>query len=199
MIASPYKDIPHEKWGKVTSKLLAQHPLDGDEIVSVVRESWEQIFSSGIGPKPFKIGHDIFPKPQIMGFLLHELIPLNLGLKRPKEWRKEETAKDKDIVYIPDDQFSIELKTSSHASGIFGNRSYAQEAGSDKKVKTGYYLTVNFGKFEVHGGELRPEISLIRFGWLDHEDWLGQKSATGQQARLSPAVLAGKLVTLYSK
>ena len=36
----------------------------------------------------------------------------------------------------------------------------------------------------------------IRFGWLDHEDWMGQKSATGQQSRLSRDVENFKLVEI---
>jgi hypothetical protein len=61
----------------------------------------------------FRIGRDIFPKPQIMGFLLHELIPLELKAKYPDLWRGDISRSDKDIVYIPDDFFSIEVKTSS--------------------------------------------------------------------------------------
>ena len=66
------------------------------------------------------IGRDIQPKPQIMGFLLHELIPLELQSRHPGEWRPEKAKNDKDLVYIPDPTLSVELKTSSHPSQIFG-------------------------------------------------------------------------------
>lgn len=191
---SPFKNRRLKDWQAITKKLVARHPLSGSEIKDVALECWEEIFLSKIGKKPFHIGEDIFPKPQIMGFLLHELIPLEFERRYPKEWRKERTAGDKDLVYIPNDHFSIEIKTSSSPQNIFGNRSYAQEAGNDKKSKSGYYLAINFTKFTAEN--IRPKIVKVRFGWLDHEDWLGQKAATGQQARLSREVESLKLIVL---
>lgn len=141
------------------------------------------------------IGKDIFPKPQIMGFFLHELIPLTLAKRYPDKWRKEETAAEKDLIYIPDDTFSVEIKTSSSAKNIYGNRSYAQEANSVKKSKSGYYLAINFQNFSAKIS--KPQITRVRFGWLDHADWIGQTAATGQQARLSPDVEQKKLIILY--
>ena len=129
-----------------------------------------------------------------MGFFLHELIPLEFEKKYPKRWRKEESVKDKDLIFIPDDTFSIEIKTSSNPKNIFGNRSYAQKANKNKKSKSGYYLAINFEKFTSEN--TRPKILKIRFGWLDHEDWMGQKSATGQQSRLSGDVERFKLIEL---
>ncbi|MGK7921714.1 MAG: ScaI family restriction endonuclease [Trichodesmium sp.] len=37
---------------------------------------------------------------------------------------------------------------------------------------------------------------LVRFGWLDQDDWQGQVAATGQQARLSSDVERYKLLEL---
>lgn len=181
----------------MTERLIAEHPLSKDEIVEIVLECWRSIFASAIGAHDFKIGQHIFPKPQIMGALLHELIPLEVAARHSEQWRGEKAADDKDIVYLPDEKYSIELKTSSHREQIFGNRSYAQEASSDKKSKSGYYLTVNFEKFAEE--RPAPQIILIRFGWLDHADWIGQKAATGQQSRLAPEIYAGKFKTLYAK
>jgi hypothetical protein len=62
----------------------------------------ESIFASRMGTRAFHIGKEIFPKPQIMGFLLHELIPLELAARHPKSWCGERSSGDKDIVYIPD-------------------------------------------------------------------------------------------------
>ena len=194
-MASPYVDLPPHEWLGATEALVADHPLDAGEIVEVVLSSWAAIFESRLAGK-FIIGRDIFPKPQIMGFLLHELVPLELSSRYPGIWRPEKLKNDKDIVYVPDDRMSVEIKTSSSAGSIFGNRSYAQETQGEGKTKSGYYLAINFGKFA--GGTL-PEIALIRFGWLDHVDWLGQRAASGQQARLSPAVEQGKLLSLYRR
>jgi len=38
---------------------------------------------------------------------------------------------------------------------------------------------------------------LIRFGWLEHSDWFGQKSETGQEAFLSQEAKENKLIVLY--
>jgi len=42
-----------------------------------------------------------------------------------------------------------------------------------------------------------PRIQLIRFGWLDYKDWIGQESESGQQARLKPEAKEHKLITLF--
>lgn len=191
----PYSGIPKKKWAEKTKELVAAHPLKGKEIVEVVLLSWGAIFQSKIGPHSFRIGTDLFPKPQIMGFFLHELIPLEFAARHPKKWRGEQIAGDKDLVYIPDPQFSVEIKTSSHKTQIFGNRSYAQKPSSAKKSKSGYYLTINFEKFGKCQPS-RPRIIRIRFGWLDHTDWIGQAAATGQQAHLNPNAEEKKLITL---
>jgi ScaI restriction endonuclease len=165
------------------------------ELVDVVHTSWRSVFDSKVGTKQFRIGEHLFPKPQIVAFFLHELIPLELAARYPGVWRGEAGAGDKDIEYIPDRSLSIEIKTSSHASQIFGNRSYAQAGNKAKKSKSGYYLAINFDK--VLKGGPPAQLRRIRFGWLDHEDWQGQAAATGQQARLSPEVERGKLRLLF--
>ena len=191
---SPYENQPLSSWLKITANIIQRHPLSKKEITQIVLDSWESIFNSKIG-NTFLIGKDIFPKPQIIGFFLHELIPLKLEMRYPDKWRKEKTASEKDIVYLPDETFSIEIKTSSSAKNIYGNRSYAQGSNSSKKSKSGYYLAINFQSFSAT--LKKPQITKIRFGWLDHIDWIGQAAATGQQARLSPDVEKNKLITLY--
>lgn len=193
-MVGPYDGLDPDQWLQKTEALIESHPLSADELVDVVLTSWKAIFESRLGGK-FRIGHEINPKPQIMGFLLHELIPLELQSRFAGLWRPEKTKDDKDIVYVPDDTFSIELKTSSHKSQIFGNRSYAQAPSENGKSKNGFYLAVNFEKF---GPNALPSIRLIRFGWLDHTDWIGQKAATGQQARLGPETDRYKLLKIYS-
>ncbi len=193
-MSSPYGS-KHKKWPEITADLIAKHPLKPKYLSNVVLECWDILFESDLGG--FKIGSDIIPKPQIMAFLLEELITLRISKDFPKLWRKEKRGSDKDLVYIPNDGFSTEVKTSSNPKHIYGNRSYAQKSKKGKKSKTGYYLAINFDKFE-EGGK-RPEIKLIRMGWLDHKDWKGQKAATGQQANLSAKVEKGKLSAIYEK
>ncbi len=193
---SPYEGIPQRDWLKVTQRLIRKHPLGTEELVDIVLAAWDSIFELRIGTR-FEIGKHIFPKPQIMGFLLHELIPLEIAALHPNDWRGDESSSDKDIVYVPNDKFSIEVKTSSNPSHIFGNRSYAQGGTRGKKAKSGYYLTVNFEKFSK--SKDRPQVLLVRFGWLDSFDWVGQRAATGQQSRLLSEVETGKLITIYHR
>ncbi len=195
MRKSPYAGKDVEKWQKITDRLLDAHPLDSAIIAEVVLAAWQSIFDSRMGSQGFQIGNDMFPKPQIMGFFLHELIPLELAARFPNKWRGDKKADEKDIVYLPNLDYSIEIKTSSNPNRIFGNRSYAQKTTKGKKSKSGYYLAVNFEKFTESNHS--PSIRKVRFGWIDAEDWMGQKAATGQQARLSADVENIKLKTLY--
>jgi hypothetical protein len=196
MVTSPYDGISPSGWAAKTTELIAAHPADPDELKEIVLETWDSIFSSKLGINGFQIGKDIFPAPQMMGFFLHALIPLECAARYPGTWREDQATNEKDLVHVPDDAYSIEIKTSSNPNQIFGNRSYAQKPASAKKSKSGYYLAVNFEKF-TKGSTARPGIRKVRFGWLDHTDWIGQKAATGQQARLSPDVEGNKLLVLY--
>ena len=83
---------------------------------------------------------------------------------------------------------------------VFGNRSYSKKGSkketekvkkpkkkvkvNDKDIKTnqrkeksGYYLTINYSSDN-------KGINLIRFGWVDHDNWEGQRSSSGQSAKL---------------
>ena len=194
---SPYENIDSSEWQKITETLLNDFPLSKDYLVSLVLKSWDAILRTKIADK-LSIAQDVQPKPQIMGFFLHEIIGQYIQADYPKSWRKEKTAADKDVVCITNPDFSLEIKTSSDKNKIFGNRSYAQEVKQGgKKSKSGYYLAINFEKFEET--EELPQIRLIRFGWLDHTDWIGQSAASGQQARLPKEVENGKLVVIYKK
>ena len=197
MNQSPYSNHTKNNWYSVTEDLINKHPLKEDDMVDIVLSAWNDIFETSIGKNGFKIGIDIFPKPQVVGALMHELIPAEISARFPRIWRGEEKAEDKDIVHIPDDRFSIELKTSSNKNSIFGNRSYAQAPTTSKKGKDGYYIAVNFEKFSKSNP--KPNINIIRFGWLDHTDWIAQTAASGQQARLAPETYELKFKTLYDK
>ncbi|HEY3324353.1 MAG TPA: ScaI family restriction endonuclease [Planctomycetota bacterium] len=194
---SPYQGLPLEKWKAKTQELIDAHPLKRKELVEAAFSTWESIFRSRIGPSGFRIGKDLFPKPQIMGFFLHELLPLELATRHPRLWRGDKASDEKDLVYIPDPaKFSVEIKTSSSLKCIFGNRSYAQVPTEGKKLKSGYYLALNFEKFSAFNR--KPKLLLVRFGWLDHSDWVGQHAESGQQCRLPPPVEQSKLITLNS-
>jgi len=194
---SPYDGHPVEEWIYVTNELIQSHPLDLDDIVEVVLYAWERILNTQIGGE-LQIGKDVFPSPQIMGNYLHELIPVLLSRRFPEKWRKELVKEDKDVVYIPNPFYSVEIKTSSNPNNVFGNRSYGQENSENNsgKSKSGYYITVNFEKFTKNPNH-KPKIKKIRFGWIDHDDWKAQKSETGQAAPLSIEARDHKLILLY--
>ncbi len=194
MTESPYANFPVEEWPLITGQLLEKFPLKMEELVQIVLASWEDIFKSEIGANHYKIGVDVFPQPQIMGFLLHELIPLNLAASHQNLWRRGATANEFDAHYIPDSSLSFEIKTSSSKGNIFGNRSYAKISENTVKRRGGYMLTVNFERF---GSGKSPEIGLVKFGGLDIADWTGQKSETGQQASLKIQAKNYKLKTLW--
>lgn len=206
---SPYLDLNEDQLKTKTLELISIHPLPKDEIIKAVIESWTQIFTSKIGP--LNIGIDIFPSPQVMSNILHELIPYNLSNNVGSQFRVGKTKIEKDIEYLPNNSFSIEVKTSSHPNDIFANRSYAQPSTDrQSKNKNGYYIAVNIEKFildedgtekkiefDTDGTILYPKIRKIRFGYLDHADWIAQISQTGQQARLTPLAKRNKLIQIY--
>ncbi len=193
---NPYPSDP-SGWPAITDRLSKEFPLTSSALTKVVLNSWEDIFHSRIGGKGYQIGRDIWPEPQIMGFLLHELIPLNLGASYRKTWRRGAASGECDTVYIPDDAWSFEIKTSSSRSGIFGNRSYAHVSNAARKRRGSFFLAVNIGKFG--SASARPEITLIRFGWLGSTDWIGQEAQSGQQARLTKEARAYKLRIIYEQ
>lgn len=168
-----------------------------DEIVETILSAWDLILSDSVIGGKYRIGVDLFPTPQIMGDFLHELIPLLLDKQHQGIWRKGRTANEKDLVYVPDDEFSVEIKTSSSGKQIFGNKSYAEEgkSRSGRKQKWGFYLAINLPP--IHKLKRVEPVKLIRFGWLDHDDWKGQISPNGQQSRLKRDVLPNKFVILY--
>lgn len=194
---SPYHGIAESDWLAVTHALIEEHPLNLNEIVAVVLLCWEDIFESAIGRRELRIGTDIFPRPQIMSTLLHELIPAEFQHRYPHLWRRDATGDDKDLVYVPDSRFSSEIKCSSSANNIYGNRSYAQQHSENKKSRAGYFLGVNFQKFSDDLRE-RPTIRRVSFGWLDWTDWVPQASPTGQQAYLTRAAKRYKMLELWS-
>lgn len=195
-MASPYERYHIREWDRITEELIAEHPLSEKEIVDAVLDAWERIKLTRIGGE-LQIGVDVFPSPQIMGNYLHEMIPVMFAHKYPGIWRKERLKDEKDMVYIPDDYYSVEIKTSSNATNIYGNRSYGQENSENNsgKKKYGYYITVNFEKYTETN--YNPRIKKIRFGWIDHSDWHAQAAATGQQASLALDARNHKLKLLY--
>jgi len=47
------------------------------------------------------------------------------------------------------------------------------------------------------GNIIYPKITQIKFGYIEHSDWISQTSAKGQQARLTPIAKTSKMIRLY--
>lgn len=197
-MASPYANHSEHQWREITEKLIAQHPLSEEDIVSAVLEAWDGIMKTRIADE-LQIGVDIFPTPQVLGNFLHELIPVVLEKRYPGLWSRDVYKKDKDLVCLQNPYYSCEIKTSSNRNNIYGNASYGQEDSSSCSVKSrdGYYIAVNFEKFDPYNPDFKPHIRKIRFGWLDHTDWHSQHKASGQQSSIRPIVRDNKLKLIY--
>ena len=79
---SPYENLPEIQWKETTKRLINDHPLSQDVLISTVLEAWDGILRTKIANE-LQIGIDIFPTPQILGNYLHELIPVFLEKKYP--------------------------------------------------------------------------------------------------------------------
>jgi hypothetical protein len=184
---SPYENVPVEQWQDITKRLVEQYPLRSI-IVDLCHKSWQSILHGKINTYLNMQIREMSISPQATGALLHDVIPEYIS-KNVKGFRKG-FGKEKDIVCEYNNSYSLELKTSSQKS-IYGNRCYAKSDSG--KSKDGYYLTINFEK--IQGND--PKILLIQFGWLDHSNWIGQKSETGQQAALTREARENKFIILY--
>jgi hypothetical protein len=184
---NPYENAPPEQWRDITCSLVEQHPLK-PVIVDLCLKSWQSILHGKINTYLNLQIREMTISPQATGALLHDVVPEYIS-KNIKGFRKG-IGNEKDIVCEFNDFYSLELKTSSQKS-IYGNRSYAKSDSG--KSKAGYYLTINFEK--IQGND--PKILLIQMGWLNHSDWVGQKSETGQQAALTKEARENKFIILY--
>jgi hypothetical protein len=78
--------------------LTAAHPLRTKEIIQVVLTAWDELHSTRIGSQDLRIGVDVFPNPQIIGFLLHEIIPVLFSQNHPGQWRRERAKGENAVV-----------------------------------------------------------------------------------------------------
>ncbi|WP_066425643.1 ScaI family restriction endonuclease [Anabaena sp. 4-3] len=189
---SPYQGLPEEEWLMKTQELVEAHPLDFETIKDVALKCWKTLWSTTIGEDNLAINlSDLDIPATIVGYFFEKLFAKELQIRHPQLWRGGKSKEEKDLVYIPDNLYSIEIKSSGQMGNkIFGNRSYGQNVENielEKKEKSGYYITVNFYK---------QSLNLIRFGWIDHSDWKAQKSQTGQASGLDTKVYKYKLLKI---
>lgn len=192
---SPYAGKTAAQWNEITKRLVAEFPIPTKSLVEVVREAWNDLYTSQIGKARLVIGKDVFLPAQATGVMLERLIANELK-RQDSRWSGGTTKTDKDVTFKENALYSFEIKTSSSKKGLYGNRSTGHRAEGRKKYRTGYYLVVNY-KLPTQD-DPKKWLWLVRFGWIDDEDWTGQAQPTGQQASVSKEVARGKLVTLFS-
>jgi len=191
-MSSPYKNLNEEEWLAKTQELIDQHPLDLETIRRVALKSWDTLWRTTIGEGELSVNlWELDIPATVIGYFFEKLFAKELETENPKLWRGGRNKADKDIVYLPDSFYSVEIKTSGQLGlKIFGNRSYGQNLEKtelEKKEKSGYYITVNF---------YERALNLIRFGWIDHADWKAQTAQTGQAASLKESVYKYKLLPI---
>jgi hypothetical protein len=191
----PYHGKRVQQWPKVTARLLRKHPLNplgSTGLVDAAVAAWSSLWSTNIGVGAAAVPLSGLQMPAtVVGYFFEILLARELQSRWPEQWRPGLSKAEKDLVFIPDPHFSIEVKTSGQLGDrIYGNRSFGQAPANQalvRKDKSGYYLTANF---------FGSTLTLLRFGWIDGEDWRPQTSPTGQMAGLADEVYSGKLVRL---
>lgn len=128
MLKSPYGNDP-SRWSRVTKKLIASHPLTTDIIREAALKAWDDVWKTRVGSGALAIDLTCLVVPAtIVGYFFEVLLARELAHRFPKLWRGGQGGDEKDLVYIPDHRFSVEIKTSGQRGlRIYGNRSYNQE------------------------------------------------------------------------
>lgn len=183
----PLKPEPRH-WPAARDRLIDEHPLDLDEIREIVLTVCRDLDTEVThGVSIF----DTTMSSSVAGQIIEQAIANHLQ-ESDSVWRPGEDP-EKDVVHTEKPGYSFEIKVSGQIGDqIYGNRSYAISDDGGRKSKSGYYLTVNMHLSEK---DLAPSHNpfLIRFGWVDHDDWQAQSADTGQAAKLPDQVYEEKL------
>ena len=190
-MSSPYAGKPVSAWPAVTQSLLDAHPLKTDVILDAALVSWSRLWRTTVGDSnlgfPFA---EADPPATVVGYFFEKLFAKELASRFPTVWAGGRGSQ-KDLHCLSDEGKSVEMKSSGQLGyKVYGNRSYGQKVenvDAAKKDKSGFYITVNF-----YGQTL----TLLRFGWIDADDWQAQKSQTGQMAGLGDDVYRHKLIAI---
>lgn len=184
-MASPYDNLPMADWPQRTRELCAAHPLFSEPLVRASLDAWCALADTRIGGEFLHLPQGVGALPSsVCGQLFERLVALALR-SAPGAWESGGSG-EKDVACRSEAALSFEIKTSGQSTGrLYGNRSYALGRGA--KCRSGYLLGAHFW------GEA---LYLLRFGWVDAEDWVGQKSSSGQMAWLRPEAYASKLLCL---
>lgn len=190
---SPYNNLDMVNWKPKTLELIEQYSLDLDELRDIALQTWQILWQTRIGGGKSAIRLDEMDVPaMVVGYFFEKLYSRELGIRYPNQRRGGRGGDEKDLVCLTNPFFSTEMKSSGQlTTKIYGNRSYAQRtkrnSSTSRVEKSGYYITVNF---------YQTTLTLLRFGWIDYEDWQPQRAATGQASTLRDEVYEYKLVEI---
>ena len=189
MEISPYKGKAETEWLTITEELVEKHPLSTSEILEISLIAWDKLWTTKVGN--IITLNEVELPATVVGYFFQKLFAHELSSRYKDKWIGEQNKADKDIVYINDTFYSIEMKSSGQMGyKIFGNRSYCQKSDNPSKAKSGYYITVNFNE---------QILNLISIGWIDQSDWKCQDAESGQAATLPPKIYEKKLIPIYGK
>lgn len=188
-----YSGLTHrEEYIRVTEELIDKHPLK-DELIKLCFEAWNIVNNIEIDILDEKLKlRDINSEGSLYGGLIDKVLSKLIVKIYSDNWRMNSNKSDKDVVNINNDELSIEIKSGGQKiCKIFGNASYNNKERNKELIKKsieGYYVTLNYWNDTLY---------LIRFGWLDEEDWKPQEKKSGQQSKIRPTAYQLKLDILY--
>jgi hypothetical protein len=174
-----------------TQEKIDKFPISMQQLSTLVLDTGIIMLNEKLFGKSLK---EIIDSSPNKGALIGQLFPIAFNQKlvaaHPDVFRPEQHIYEKDIVCIVNRLYDFEIKVSTSDEKILGNQSYANNGGY--KDKSSFYLAVNFDKIDY-------SIKLIRFGWLDIEDWGISDSLNGQGSAVNTLAQRSKMITIYKK
>ena len=148
---SPYEGLAEKDWRAKTNELINRHPLDIETIKQVALRSWQILWSTTIGENELSIKlFELDVPASVVGYFFEKLFAKQLETQQPLCWRGGKNKNDKDVVYISDDSYSIEIKSSGQiGTKVFANRSYAQQVENTVLVHV-YNFIIYFIKYSIN-------------------------------------------------
>lgn len=118
----------------------------------------------------------------VVSNLFHSLLPIKLS---PLGYRKDQDKNEKDLHYIADPKYSLEIKTST-SNRISGSVSYiASNKGT--KERSSLYLCIFWSK---------EGISSVKFGVINFEDWNLPKAGSSSAAIHAKAEIIKNMIEI---
>lgn len=183
--------IDENRFLEVTNKLIKDYPLNEEQMISLCTKAWNIIKEMNIKilEKEYKLV-DLHLHGSTYGGLIDIALRELIVQSDESKWDRPVSKADKDVINKQDKKFSLEIKSGGQSNThVFGNRSSNLEGKNEQKSMAGYYITLNYYNDAMY---------LIRFGWLDKEDWKEQVEG-GQQAKIEESAYKFNLNILYGR